>query len=122
MSFSKQEIDEYLTEIKKLIEENKWHIARNKNREDNIRLFHDYVITTDNVKKILMDLTPDDFCSCVQNRNASYPEEKLYIFGKCIRLLEKYGNKEKDVHLYIKINRLVSRQYVIVVSVHEQKY
>lgn len=56
------------------------------------------------------------------NRNALYPEEKLYIFGKCIRLLERYGNKEKDVHLYIKINRLVSRQYVIVVSIHEQKF
>lgn len=42
-------------------------------------------------------------------------------FGKDVELLERMGNTKKTVSLYIKFNK-TDNCYVIVVSLHEQKY
>ncbi|OUP24586.1 hypothetical protein B5F27_16180 [Faecalibacterium sp. An192] len=47
--------------------------------------------------------------------------ETLYIFGKELELLERFGSEKKLVSLYIKFNKL-DGNYVIVVSFHEAHY
>ena len=44
-----------------------------------------------------------------------------YIFGKDINLLERFGDKERTVSLYIKFNK-ISDQYLFVISFHEQEH
>ena len=44
--------------------------------------------------------------------------ETLYIFGKEVLLIERYGTAEKLVPLYIKFNKL-DNEFVIVISFHE---
>ena len=50
-----------------------------------------------------------------------YSYEILYIFGKEIKLVPKFGGDEEVVPLYIKFNKL-SNQYVIIISLHRQEY
>ena len=68
----------------------------------------DYVIDEEKAKEILLDLAVDDFSAILKNGHVGYEHERLYVFGK-------------DVELYIKFNKL-DNFYVIVVSLHEQKY
>lgn len=72
-------------------------------------------------KDILMGLTATDFSERLQNEHEGYEDEMLYVFGKDVELLERMGNESKTVSLYIKFNKL-DNCYVIVVSLHEQKY
>ena len=62
-----------------------------------------------------------DFSDAVKNDHPQHPEEILYIFGKDINLMPRYGDSEEKVSLYIKFNKLTN-QYVIVISFHKQEY
>ena len=44
-----------------------------------------------------------------------------YIFGKDIDLLERFGNRERIVALYIKFNK-ISDQDLFIISFHEQEH
>ena len=72
-------------------------------------------------KDILLGLTATDFSEILQNEHKGYEHERLYVFGKDVELLERTGNACRIVSLYIKFNKL-ENCYVIVVSLHEQKY
>lgn len=69
----------------------------------------------------MLTLTSDDFSEVLNNEHKGFEHEKLYVFGKDVELLERFGDTCKIVSLYIKFNKL-SNCYVIVVSLHEQKY
>ena len=116
-----QDVEEYLLEVKKSIKDGKFRIDRNKNRQDNRNLFWDYVLDEAGAKEILLSLTPKDFSEILKNEHKGYEYEKLYVFGKDVKLLERIGTEEKSVSLYIKFNKL-ENCYVIVISFHEQKY
>ena len=66
-------------------------------------------------------LTPYDFSGILQNEHKGYEQERLYVFGKDVTLLERSGSAEKQVSLYMKFNKL-ENCFVIVISFHEQKY
>lgn len=66
-------------------------------------------------------LTATDFSEVRHNEHRGFEHELLYIFGKDVKLVERFGNSDKLVSLYIKFNKL-ENCYVIVVSLHEQKY
>lgn len=121
MDITQNDIDNYLTEIKEAIRNNKYRIERNPHRQDNINLFLDYVIDEAMAKDILLGLTATDFCEVLQNEHKGFEHERLYVFGKDVELLERLGNANKIVSLYIKFNKMDSC-YVIVVSFHEQNY
>lgn len=121
MNVTRTEIEEYLLEVKDAVRGNRYQIERNKNRQDNIDLFTDYVLDEAGAKMILLDLEVDDFSEVRQNDHIGYEHEKLYIFGKDVKLIERFGSSIKTVSLYIKFNKLENR-YVIVISFHEQKY
>lgn len=115
------DIDLYLCEIKEYIKKGSYRIERNSKRQDNINLFDSYIIDETYVKEILLSLKSIDFSQKLNNKHKGFEHEKLYVFGKDVELLERYGNSKKVVSLYIKLNK-IDHGYVIVVSLHEQKY
>lgn len=121
MDLNFAEVEEYLSNVKKAVKEGRYEIERNANREANSMLFRNYLISEENAKKIIYNLTPMDFSEAVRNRKPQYADEILYIFGKEVKLLERYGDAEKEIELYIKFKK-ESNDYVIVISFHEAKY
>lgn len=121
MLINKKSIEQYLADVKAAVRSNRYRIDRNINRLDNLNLFTDYLIDEAKAKKILLNLDVMDFSAILQNEHAGFEHELLYVFGKDVKLLERYGTKEKTVSLYIKINKL-ENSFVIVISFHEQKY
>lgn len=115
------DIDAYLSEVKDAVQNGRYRIDRNSRRQDNLNLFLDYVMDEAKAKDLLLSLTAMDFSEILQNEHPGYEYEQLYVFGKDVTLLERTGNAERSVSLYIKFNKLESC-YVIVISFHEQKY
>lgn len=118
---TRKEIAAYLAEVKKSVRKGRYRVEQNENRRSNLRLLTDYVINSDDVKNILLSLETEDFSEKKQNEHIGYENEWLYIFGKDVTLLERFGTKERKVSLYIKFNKL-KNMFVIVISFHEQKY
>lgn len=118
---NKKDIEQYLSEVKAAVENDRYRLARNCRRQDNINLFLDYVIDEANAKEIILSLTVMDFSEILQNEHKGFEHERLYVFGKDVILLERNGTEEKTVSLYIKFNKL-ENCFVIVISFHEQKY
>ena len=121
MDITPNDIDIYLMEVKDAIRKNRYRIERNSRRKDNQNLFFTYAIDETMTKDILLGLTAMDFSEMLQNEHKGYEHEKLYVFGKDVDLLERMGDTSKTVSLYIKFNKM-DNSYVIVVSLHEQKY
>lgn len=121
MSIDKKDIEQYLSEVKDAVRNNRYRLARNVRRQENINLFLDYVIDEAKAKEILLSLTTMDFSEILQNEHAGYEHERLYVFGKDVNLLERNGTEEKTVSLYIKFNKL-ENCFVIVISFHKQKH
>ena len=121
MNIGRKEIDCYLSEVKKAVKNGKYRLERNDRRQDNQDLFFNYVLDEQKVRKIILDLSVEDFSEVLQNKHKGYEYERLYVFGKDVTLLELFGSREKTVSLYIKFNKL-ENCFVIVVSFHEQRY
>lgn len=115
------DIEAYLLSVKDAVKKNNYRIERNRRRQDNLDLFLDYVIDEAKAKEVILSLTATDFSEILPNEHEEYKHELLYVFGKDVRLLERVGNKEKTVSLYIKFNKLEDC-FVIVVSFHKQKF
>lgn len=121
MKIEMKDIEHYLSEVKKAVENNRYRFDRNAKRQDNVNLFLDYIIDETKAKDIILSLTPTDFSEILQNKHKGFEYEQLYVFGKDVTLLERNGTEEKTVSLYIKFNKL-KNCFVIVISFHEQKY
>lgn len=121
MDTTRNDIDAYLIEVKEAIRKNRYRIELNSHRQDNNNLFSTYVLNEAMAKDILLSLTVDDFSEILRNEHKGYEHELLYVFGKDVGLLERMGSSSKTVSLYIKFNK-INHSYVIVVSLHEQKY
>lgn len=115
------EIKLYLSSIKDAVQNDRYRIDRNNRRQDNQKLFLDYVIDEAKAKEILLSLEVTDFSEKRNNENKGFEHEVLYIFGKDVKLLERFGSEERTVSLYVKFNKL-ENCFVIVISFHEQKY
>ncbi len=121
MSITIEDIEKYLSEVKEVVRNNRYRIDKNKNRQANIDLFLDYVIDENGAKDILLNLTAMDFSEILHNEHKGFEHELLYVFGKNVKLLERTGDEEKTVSLYIKFNKL-ENCYVVVISFHEQRF
>lgn len=120
MTATYDDIEKYLEEVKTAINAGRYRVEMNDKRQDNQDLFMDYVITEEQRKQILLSLTPMDFSEIRTNDHKGFEHEQLYVFGKEVNLLRRFGSGEEQVSLYIKFNKLESR-YVIVISFHKQK-
>lgn len=121
MEITRLEVEEYLNRVKEAVKNDNYRIEMNKNRSDNRNLFVDYVLNEVRIKEILLSLTVHDFPESRKNNHKGFENEILYIFGKEIKALERFGVDYKAVKLYIKLN-LIADDFVFVVSFHEQKY
>lgn len=115
------DIDKYLEEVKAAINDGRYRVEMNDNRQDNQDLFFDYIISEEERKRILLSLEATDFSEIRHNTHKGYEHERLYVFGKDVKLLRRFSSGEECVSLYIKFNKLESR-YVIVISFHKQKH
>lgn len=115
------DIEVYLSEVKEAIRKNRYRLELNSRRQDNRDLFLTYVLDETMAKDILLGLTATDFSEILQNEHKGYEHELLYVFGKDVELLERMDNACRTVSLYIKFNKM-DNCYVIIVSLHEQKY
>ena len=121
MNVTIEDVEMYLEDVKEAINAGRYRIAMNENRQDNRELFVDYVISEEQRKQILLSLEAADFSEIKHNTHKGYEHELLYVFGKDVKLLNRFGSEEEQVSLYIKFNKLESL-YVIVISFHKQKY
>ena len=121
MNVTIADVEMYLEDVKEAINAGRYRIAMNENRQDNQDLFVDYVISEEQRKQILLSLEAADFSEIKHNTHKGYEHELLYVFGKDVKLLNRFGSEEEQVSLYIKFNKLESL-YVIVISFHKQKY
>ena len=121
MKIGLKDIEQYLSDVKDAVENNRYRIARNSKRQDNIDLFLDYVIDEAGAREILLSLESIDFSCILQNEHKGFEQERLYVFGKEALLLERNGTEETIVPLYIKMNNLETG-FVIVISFHRQRH
>lgn len=121
MNITWKDIEAYLSEVKDAVKKDRYRIARNSKRQDNIDLFLDYVIDEAGAREILLSLEPIDFSCILQNEHKGFEQERLYVFGKEVSLLERNGTEETVVPLYIKMNNLETG-FVIVISFHRQRH
>lgn len=121
MLYQQSDIEAYLEELYPAIQKGQYRIEMNEKRQRNRELFSMYVLSEKKVREILLSLTPRDFSEVLRNEHKGYEHERLYVFGKEVLLLERFGSEEKSVPLYIKLNKL-ENQFTIVISFHEQVY
>lgn len=121
MYITKEDIRRFLEKVKEAVNTDNYRIQHGSKRQDNNALFLDYVIDEDMAKTILLSLTPEDFSEVLQNEHTGYEHELLYVFGKDVSLLKRFGCADEIVSLYIKLNKL-NDCFVIVVSFHKQRY
>ena len=113
-----EDLECYLADVKRAVKDKRYVIA---SREKNEQLSQDYIFSEQMREEILLDLCVGDFCEAVNNEHPKYSHEVLYIFGKDVQLLPRYGGDEKSVSLYIKFNKL-ENLFCIVISFHEQEH
>lgn len=118
MNITKADVEQYLSDVFAAVHAGRYQISPRQKNQD---IFIDYVFTEQDAKKVILSLNVYDFSEAVQNDHPQHPEEILYIFGKDIKLMQRYGNSEKTVSLYIKFNKLTNH-YVFVISFHKQEY
>lgn len=118
MNVTKSDVEQYLSDVFAAVNAGRYQISPRQKNQD---IYMDYVFTEEDAKKVILSLTVYDFSHAVQNDHPQHPEEILYIFGKDINLMPRYGDSEEKVSLYIKFNKLTN-QYVIVISFHKQEY
>ena len=118
MNVTKSDIEQYLSDVFAAVNAGRYQISPRQKNQD---IYMDYVFTEEDAKEVILSLTAYDFSVAVQNDHPQHPEEILYIFGKDINLMPRYGDSEEKVSLYIKFNKLTN-QYVIVISFHKQEY
>ena len=118
MNISQEEVEIYINEVKQSVNAGRYQIS---NRNKNQKLFIDYVLSEDKCKEIILSLSTQDFSVAVNNDHPDHPEEILYILGKDVKLIPRFGGDLKIVALYIKFNKL-PHKYVVVISFHEQDH
>ncbi|WLG16981.1 hypothetical protein [Bacillus cereus] len=120
-NFTIGEVEQYISEFKKLIKNNRFMISQNEKRKENIEFLEAYKINVSKVKEILLNIGVHDFCYAVDNKNPNFAYEKLYIFCPQYEL-DNWGQK-KSVDIYIKMNLIENKdrnKYMIVVSFHKR--
>ncbi|QOV18827.1 hypothetical protein INP51_12590 [Blautia liquoris] len=120
-NYTREEINRILYKIKKCIDNNRFTIALNQNRQENINFINEYNIRSDRQKSILLQIKPEDFCHSLQNTKPGYEYEVLYVFVPQVQLFHADG-KEETVDVYTKFNviDLPGGIRTVVISFHKR--
>lgn len=121
MEYDYGQIQRYLVQMKESVRRGRYRIAKNRSRQGNLNLYREYVIDEEMSRQILLSICAEDFCGILQNEHPGFEYERLYVFGKSVLLLQRFGTEEERVPLYIKCNMLED-QFMIVISFHKQAH
>lgn len=91
---TKEQIDTALDIIKRCVVNNRYTIALNPNRIENIEFISEYNIRSDKQKEILLQIITEDFCHTLQNTKAGYEYEDLYVFFPRFNFLTRTEKKK----------------------------
>lgn len=112
------DVRNYLADVKDAIRNEQYTYSL---RDKNTQLETDYVICPQDKNNIIMSLEVEDFSHTLTNKNEGYEHETLYVFGKNINLLERFGSSIANIPLYIKFNKLANN-YTFIISFHKQEH
>lgn len=120
-NYTREQIDAILNKIKNCVGNNKYTIALNENRQENIDFINEYNIRSDKQKNILLQLKTEDFCYTLQNIKIGYEYEVLYVFVPQVQLFNAEG-KEETVDVYTKFNviDMPNGSRTVVISFHKR--
>lgn len=120
-NYTKEEIDVVLEKIKSCVGSNKYTIALNENRQENIDFINEYNIRSNKQKSILFQLRTEDFCHTLQNTKIGYEYEVLYVFVPQVKLFNVDGIEEVvDVYTKFNIINLPGGSRTVVISFHKR--
>lgn len=120
-NYTREEIAAILKKIKDCIINNKFTIALNENRQENIDFINEYNIRSNKQKSILLKLKLEDFCHSLQNTKVGYEDEILYVFVPQVQLFNA-DDEEEIVDIYIKFNiiEMSNGRRTVVISFHKR--
>ncbi len=78
LNIEKTDIEQYLSEVKEAVGNDRYRLDRNVKRQDNINLFLDYVIDEAKAKEIILSLSVMDFSDILQNEHKGFEHERLF--------------------------------------------
>lgn len=119
-NYTRDQIDEILNKIKDCVNNNKYTISMNENRQENVDFINEYNIRSDKQKTILLRIKTDDFCHSLQNTKIGFEYEVLYVFVPQVQLFNANG-EEEIVNVYTNFNiiDLSSGARTVVISFHK---
>lgn len=120
-NYTRKEIDDVLAKIKKCVENNRYTISLNDNRQENIDFINEYNIREEKQKSILMQITTEDFCHTLQNTKLGFEYEVLYVFVPQVQLFNADGIEETvDVYTKFNVIDMPSGSRAVVISFHKR--
>lgn len=119
-NYTREQIDVILNKIKDCVNNNKYTISMNENRQENIDFINEYNIRSNKEKSILLQIKTDDFCHSLQNTKIGFKYEVLYVFVPQVQLFNADGEEETvDVYTKFNIIDLSSGTRTVVISFHK---
>lgn len=120
-NYTRAEIDAVLARIKACVQQGRYIISQNENRQENIDFINTYRIHSARQKSILMQIETRDFCHTLQNTKLDFVHEILYVFVPQVQLYNADGEEETvDVYTKFNIIDLPSGDRVVVISFHKR--
>ena len=119
--YTREQIEAIVGIIKDCVRTNRYSISRNENRTENIDFINNYNLSSAKQKDILLKIEIEDFCHSLQNTNAGFEHEMLYVFCPQVTLFN-FDIEEKLIDIYIKFNIIeyASGKRVIAISFHKR--
>ena len=119
-NYTREQIDAILDKIKDCVVNNKYAIALNENRQENVDFINEYNIRSDKQKSILLQLRTEDFCHTLQNTKIGFEYEVLYVFVPQVQLFNADG-EEETIDTYTKFNMIdmSNGSRTVVISFHK---
>lgn len=119
-NYTWNDISKILEKIRKCIKKDCYIISLNSNRLENKSFLEQYRIDKKKRKKILLDISVEDFCHSLQNKKIAFRNETLYVFVPNVELINMSGYREL-VSIYVKFNLILNakNKSVVVISFHK---
>ena len=118
-NYTREHIDTILDKIHDCVSNNKYTIALNENRQENVDFITEYNIRSDKQKSILFQISTEDFCHTLQNTKIGFKYEVLYVFAPQVQLFNANG-EEEIVDIYTKFNiiDMSNGSRTVIISFH----
>lgn len=119
-NYTKEQATVILQKIHDCLRENRYTIAQNENRKENIDLINEYNLTNKKQWEILLQIAPEDYCYSVNNTKLHFEYEVLYVFCPQVKLYN-FDGVEEMVNIYTKFNviDMPNGNRVVVISFHK---